>query len=171
MPSADELVCVEQHPIFAFHAFAHVEHRLVLHAFAPRIEVIMDQRSAAGNVADGQQLLEALLDLFAAGQRIEHAARVGEFFADPSLGLWTLGVFEPAIVVDDLMTVQRLLDRSDLCLGWRGGSGRAVILRPNRCDGACERAGYTKKKNIESKARPPAISTSPAYRHRGTALG
>ncbi len=109
-------------------ALADVEHRLVLRAFAAGVEVVRSADFDAAEIADLEQLLEAGAQLIAAGQLVENAARVGKLCRYPLLGLGTAAVFQPSIVVDNLVAVVVVGD--GLLLGggrlWeRSSSGRS----------------------------------------------
>ena len=79
-----KLVGVHQHFVFAVHAFADVENRLVLLAFTAGVEVILAAHLRLAQVADFEQLLDAVVQLVAAGQLVEDAARVGQLRRRPT---------------------------------------------------------------------------------------
>ena len=60
MPSVDILLTSTSDAICAVQAFAHVEHRLVLGAFAAGVEVVLAADLRSADRADRQQLREAL---------------------------------------------------------------------------------------------------------------
>lgn len=97
-----KLVDVEQRHVGAVHAFADVEHSLVLLAVATGVEVVVAADLSLEQAADFEQVLDAVMQLIAAGKLVENAARVGEQRGDLLLGLGALAIFEPAIRVDNL---------------------------------------------------------------------
>ena len=98
-------VHIDQNFIVAVDAFADVQHRLVLRALTAGVEVIVAADLGTTEVADLQQLIEPLVELLAARQVVENAARVRQLLGDPLLGGGTVAVFQPAIVVDDFVRV------------------------------------------------------------------
>ena len=77
--------------------------------------------------------------LFAAGQLVENAARVGQLFGDPLLRLRTASILQPAVRVDNLVAEVIVGDRLLLGRGRLGnvhrGRGVAIIaLRQRGCE-------------------------------------
>ncbi len=106
-----KLVRIDQNFVVAVNALANVEHRLVLLAVATRVEVIVAADLGVAQIADLEQLLHAVVQLVAAGQLVENAARVGQLLGDPLLRLGSAAVFQPAVRVDNLVAEVVVGDR------------------------------------------------------------
>ena len=106
-----KLVDVHQHFVLAVHVFADVEDGLVLLAFAAGVEVILAANLRLAQVADFEQLLDAVVQLVAAGQLVEDAARVGQLRRHPLLRLGTASILQPAVRVDNLVAEVVVGDR------------------------------------------------------------
>ena len=125
---------IQQHTIFAVNAFAYVKNRLILHALAFRIEIVGASNLRRTNAPHGKQFRQPLLNHSPTRQRVQHAPRVGEFVLHPSLRLRRGAVLQPAVVVDDLMTVQRILHRLHGSLRRPGSAARAIRGIRNYCE-------------------------------------
>ena len=61
-PVRSQLVGIHQDAIFTVYPFSHVKYGLVLHAFTTSIEVVLAADLRRANVANGQQLFQALVN-------------------------------------------------------------------------------------------------------------
>src|SRR5438270_5179611 len=75
-PVRSQLVGIHQDAIFTVYPFSHVKYGLVLHAFTTSIEVVLAADLRRANVANGQQLFQALVNLVTSRQRVEKLASV-----------------------------------------------------------------------------------------------
>jgi hypothetical protein len=82
---------------------ARVQHRLILFAIASSVKVIVVADLRVAKVADLQQLPHALVQLPAARQLVENAARVRQLYGNPMLRLGSAAVFQPTVRIDDLL--------------------------------------------------------------------
>ncbi len=129
-----KLIGVHQHFVLAIYAFAHVEHGLVLLAVAAGVEVIIAADLRLAEVANLQQLLDAIMQLLAAGQLVEDAARVRQLSGDPLLCLGRAAILQPAVGIDNLLAKVVVGHGLLLGFGWlrdvhRGRRARVVVLR------------------------------------------
>ncbi len=106
-----ELVDVNQDLVAAADALTNVQHRLVLLAFATRVEVNVASHGSLAEGADLEKTLEACGKRVAVGQLVEDAARVGELFGNPALRRRRVPVLEPLIGVDDQLAEVLVGDR------------------------------------------------------------
>ncbi len=128
-----ELVDVEQDAIFGVGfcfgaAFSDVKHGLVLHAFAAGVEIIFAADLWLADAADAEEFGEALVNGVAAGEGIEESVGISHLLGHPLLSVGTGAILEPAVVVDDLHSVERLLERTLLRLGHLRGRGSLHII-------------------------------------------
>src|SRR5262249_52236864 len=104
--------------IGAREAFANVQHRLVLHTFALRIEVITTTDLRCSDHADTQQLLQTRANLVASRHLIQQAACPCVLLLDEPLRSRIVRVFEIAKRIANGDRMHRLFD--DLLLqNWR----------------------------------------------------
>ena len=131
-------VRIHQHAVLAIRRIAHVKHRLVLHALAPRIEIMFPGNHRRRHAANGQQLRQPFVDRLPTRQRIEHHPRVRIFFRDPLLRLGALCVLEPAVVIDDRRPMKNI--------------GHGLDLRRGRFRIVCGKHGCRQKEREKSQS-------------------
>ena len=137
-PILGKLIGVHQHFVSAVHSFTNEEHRLVLFAFTPGVEVILAAHLRLAQIADFEQLLDAVMQLIATGQLVENAARINQLLGDPLLRFRIASIFQPAVGVDNL--VAEVIVGDGLLLGsgrlWNGHrrSVAAVVLGQYGCE-------------------------------------
>src|ERR1022692_829756 len=123
-PVFGKLVGVHQHFIFAVHAFADVEDGLVLLAFTAGVKIILAAHLRLAQVAVFEQLLDAVVQLFAAGQLVEDAACVGQLRRHPLLRLGTATILQPAVRINNFAAEVIVGYGLLLGCGWLGNSHR-----------------------------------------------
>src|SRR5260370_40526997 len=89
-----KFVHVDQHPIFAAQALAHIKDGLVLVAFAARVEVVLTTHLRSSDGANFKQLREAGIDLVASRERVKNGSRGAEFLFDVELGIGVVPVVQ-----------------------------------------------------------------------------
>src|ERR1039458_7826097 len=112
-PVGRELVDVEEHAVVIVQSLAHIKDGLVLVAFAAGMEIVLTPQLRNSDGPNLKQLREARIDLVAPGQRVENGARVAEFLIDVALGVGIIRILEIAVGIDDLVTLNRVLDRGN----------------------------------------------------------
>src|ERR1700688_960497 len=89
------------------------------------MKIIFATHLRSSNGANFKQLRKTRIDLVAAWQRVKDGARVAEFLLDVELGVGIVRVFQVPVAIDDLVSLDRVLDRSHFRLRRTGGSGRS----------------------------------------------
>src|ERR1700694_2627503 len=87
------------------------------------MEVILATHLRSSDGANLKQLRKTRIDLVASGERVKDRASVTEFLLDIELGVGIVRVFQVAITIDDLVTLDRVLNRNNLGFRRTGGSG------------------------------------------------
>ena len=113
-------VDIQEHFVFAVDVFTNVEDGLVLLALAAGVEVILAADFRSAEIADLDELLNAVVQLVAAGQLVEDAARIGQLRQHPLLRFGSTSILQPAVRINNL--VAEVIIGDGLLFG-RGGLG------------------------------------------------
>src|SRR3982075_4076250 len=87
------------------------------------MEVILATHLRSSDGANLKQLRKTRIDLVASRERVKDRAGVIEFLLDIKLGVGIVRVFQISVAIDDLVTLDSVLNRCNLGFRRTGGSG------------------------------------------------
>jgi hypothetical protein len=110
------------------------------------MEVILATHLRSSDSANLQQLRKTRIDLVASWERVKDGARVAEFLLDEKPGVGIVRIFQVPVAIDDFVTLDSVLDRSNFGFRRTRRNRRSGGIRSSRIPGG-DQGNHTHKKN------------------------